>query len=166
MALFEPTVFAGKRRRTDFTESRHTRRPIDKSLKAINKAGVDATDVTTVLLTTTFPCTIVGLRWDLTIFQDAGTGTAQFWWALVINRDGNTVGTLGVSDAAQFFEPEQNCLVFGVGSVDNNVEAVPFRGSTKTMRKMMGGDRLQFIMRGAATNTSACNGVVQFFCKS
>ena len=59
-----------KRQRLDITPTvggpsfvpARTRRPIDKLIIAINKDGVDATQVATTLLITTFPCTIVGLR--------------------------------------------------------------------------------------------------------
>ncbi len=84
----------------------------------------------------------------------------------MVVRDGVAVDTLAISDAAAFFEPEQNCLVFGNGTVDNNVESVQFEGTTKTMRKMMGGDTLVFIHLGTATNTSGSRGVIQFFCKT
>ncbi len=145
---------------------RAARRPIDKSIVAVNKDAVDATDVTTVLLTTTFPCTVVGLRWDIAFFQAAGTGEGIFHWAIVVVRDGVTIDTLAISDAAAFFEPEQNCLVFGVGVIDNNSQTKSFTGDTKTMRKMKGGDTLVFVAKGVATNTLGIRGVIQFFCKT
>ncbi len=159
---------ASKRTRTGafIPQQRQARRPIDKNLVAISKGGVDATDNTTVLITATFPCTIVGMRWDFTTFQAAGTGTAVAHWAIVLQKDGATLGTLAISDAAAFYEPEQECLSFGVSCIDNNVESVRFNGSTKTMRKLMGGDRLVFIVKGTATDTTSLRGVIQFFCKT
>ena len=143
-----------------------SRRPVDKQLTFIKKDGVDATDVATTLVTVTFPCTIVGLRWDMTFFQSAGTATATGSWAIVVLRDGVTQPTLAVSDAAQFYNPEQDVMSFGVYVIDNNTETKQFVGSTKTMRKMMGGDKLVFIMKGLATETSGARGVIQFFCKT
>ncbi len=156
----------GRGVQTEKSFLRRPKRPIDKSLVAITKDNVGATDVTTTLFTTTFPCTIVGLRWDMAFVQAGGTGSAVVHWCICVNRDGVTVPTLAVSDAAAFFEPEQNCLVYGVSFIDNNTVTEHATGSTKTMRKMMGGDTLVFIMKGTATETSSCRGVIQFFCKT
>ncbi len=73
---------------------------------------------------------------------------------------------MAISDAAAFYEPEQNCLVYGTSFIDNNTAHTHAAGSTKTMRKMMGGDELIFIAKGTATNTSAMISVIQFFCKT
>ncbi len=166
MMTLEPTTFGRKHPRSAFGSSPHTKRPIDKSLVAILKAGVNATQQTTVLLTTTFPCTVVGLRWELSYEQDAGTGLCAFAWAIVVVRDGVTVDNLVTSDAGSFFNPEENCLVFGSGTIDNNTQTKQFSGSTKTMRKMQGGDTLVYLHKGIATETSGSRGVIQFFCKT
>lgn len=142
------------------------KRPIDKSLVSVLKQTVGTSQVQTILKTATFPCTIVGLRWEITQFQDAGTAEAALYWAIVINRDGNTVGVISSSDAGNFYTPEQDVLTFGVVSVDNHTDTNHISGSTKTMRKMMGGDELVFICQNVATNTSTVRGIIQFFCKS
>ncbi len=165
MMHVEPS-FGGKHARTSFGATPHTRRPIDKNLVAVLKATVNATQENTTLLTTTFPCTIVGLRWELAVNQDGGTGLAGYSWGIVVVRDGVTVDTMATSDAASFFNPEENMLVFGVGSIENALETKTHSGSTKTMRKMQGGDKLVFIFKGIATETTGCRGVVQFFCKT
>ncbi len=167
--MFAPVEipFGGaKRARTAFGSTGHTKRPIDKKLVVVSKDAMAATQVTTVLLTTTFPCTVVGLRWDIAFAQDGGTAEARYFWAIVIVRDGVTVSTLAVSDAANLFQPEQDCIVFGAGTVDNNSTPQQRTGSTKSMRKMMGGDVLMWIGISAATNTIGVRGVIQFFCKS
>ena len=75
---------------------------------------------------------------------------------------------MAVSDGSELYTPEQDVLTYGSGCStgvdlgDNH----RFDGSTKTMRKMMGGDQLVFIAKGEATNTFAYHGVVQFFCKA
>lgn len=143
------------------------KRPIDKSLVVVAKSAIDATQVTTDLITATFPCTITGLRWNVAGDRAAGTGTAQLWWAIVLVKDGNSANTIAVSDAATFYEPEQNVLAFGMKAMeDEGPDTSFFEGSTKTMRKLMGGDKLIFIARGVATNTVNLNAIVQFFCKS
>ena len=159
--------FAGhKHQRTAFGSSPHAKRPIDKSLVAVQLTGINATDQSTTLLAVTFPCTMVGLRWSFTATQDAGTSTSFHHWAIVRNPDGVVLGTLAISDAAAFFEPEQNCLVFGAGTIPNNVDSTHYEGSTKTMRKLFVGDKLEFIVKGSATNTCRVDGVIQFFCKT
>ena len=139
---------------------------MDKLLIAVTKDAVAAAQVASVLVTVTFPCTIVGLRWMISFVQDAGTGTPTGYWAIIKVVDGNAPKTMGGSDQGVFYAPEQNVLAFGVFSIDNNTETKIFEGSTKTMRKMMGGDTLQFITIGTATNTFAVRGIVQFFCKT
>jgi len=142
------------------------RRPVDKNLIAIAQTAIDATDQTTTLVTATFPCTIVGLRWDFSIIQTAGTGICTYYWAIVILRDGLTQPTIAISDGSTFYNPEQDVMAFGATSIDNNTQTKQYMGSTKTMRKMMGGDKLIFISKGVATNTSRVDGVIQFFCKT
>ncbi len=165
--VVEPSPHSGfKHARTSFGASPHTKRPINKSLVAVLQSTNDATDTVTTLFTTTFPCTITGLRWDLTITQDAGTSTCFAYWVIAIVRQGMTIPTIATTDGATFFAPESDCLVFGTTTIENNIQSKDFIGSTKTMRKMQGGDTLIFIGKGAATNTHRVDGVVQFFCKT
>ncbi len=166
MFVPESMFHAGEKRARVTTSGFHTKRPINKSIIAVQQAGNDATDTTSTLFTTTFPCTITGLRWDLAFTQDAGTGTAFIHWAIVLVRAGVTGDTLSITDGATFFDPETNCLVFGSFTIDNNTQTKHAAGSTKTMRKMQGGDILAFVAKGSATNTSRVDGVIQFFCKT
>nr|UOF78630.1 hypothetical protein [Cressdnaviricota sp.] len=154
-----------KRARTA-AASRAPKRPISKELVAISKTGTAATQATTTLYTATFPVTVVGMRWALSFIQDAGTGACNVWWAIVVVRDGITVSTVAISDAAAFFEPEQDVLAFGNALIDNNTTPPRDMGASKTMRKLQTGDRLVFIDRGVATDTHATTGIVQFFVKA
>ena len=150
-----------KRRRTEnFT----VKRPIDKRLIVIGKTGVDATQVSTLLSTAAFPCTITGLRWDLTVRQDAGTVAAGYAWAIVVVRETVTADLMTLTDAATFFAPEENVLAFGIGDVVITSESRQWVGSTKTMRKLQTGDSLKWIGVGGTTNTTAFRGCIQFFC--
>ena len=167
MMLVDPALGLGthKRARTGFTGGGH-KRPINKSLIAVQQSGNNATDTSSQLFATTFPCTITGLRWSLAITQDAGAGTAFIHWAIILVKAGVTQDTLAITDGASFFDPETNCLVFGAATIANNVDSKIMEGSTKTMRKMQGGDALVFVAKGSATNTSRIDGVIQFFCKT
>ncbi len=145
-----------------------SKRPVDKLLVNIVHAGVNATQVATVLTTATFPCTIVGLRWDMTVAAAAGSGFSSFSWAIIILRDGVTVSQMSIGDGATLYAPEQDVMAFGRGLVTSQTLGMlsKYQGATKTMRKLMGGDKLQFIFKGEATTTSTVEGVIQFFCKT
>ncbi len=156
-----------KRSRTVFS-ARAPRRPIDKELKVVNQT-VSTSLVTTTLKTTTFPCTVTGLRWS---FGCRGNTTSQaaIFWAIVVVPDGESANAPAISDGADFYTPEQNVLAFGAFRVSDVDAAVGgpaeynTEGMTKSMRKLKSGDLLQFITIGDAAG--ALDGVVQFFCKS
>ncbi len=143
------------------------KRPIDKDLITIDKAAVAGTQLTTSLKVTTFPCTIVGLRWTISCAQNAGTGDTQLFWAIIIVPDGDSVNAFGTGDSNTFYAPEQNVLTYGI-TVSSAVDNMPvqFEGSTKTMRKLKAGDVVLFATIAQATDTWMLQGVVQFFCKS
>lgn len=140
--------------------------PIDKLLPGVVHDSIDATQQSTVLITATFPCTVTGLRWELDALQQAGTAVCTGRWAIIIARDGSTVNTMSISDGAALFEPEQDCLAFGTWLIRNNTGVKHFSGSTKTMRKLKGGDRIICLSKGIATETSKLHGVIQLFCKT
>ncbi len=159
-------ISAPMAQRGQFIRFTGAKRPVDKQLVVVNKSAVDATQVNTTLVTVTFPCTIVGLRWDMSVIQQGGTGNSIFAWCINVLRDGGTQKVMSTSDGTTFFAPESDCLAFGFGGIDNNVDGRHYNGSTKTMRKMMGGDKLIFSVKGIATNTTTVLGVIQFFCKT
>lgn len=144
-------------------------RPIDKELIAVNLT-LDTSLVTTTLKTTTFPCTIVGLRWTLT--GSAATAAATLnHWAIVIVQDGEAANTPGTSNGGNFYQPEQNVLAFGAFYIEaNNSSCGPcshtFEGSTKTMRKLKQGDTMLLIGLCSVATGCVFDGVVQFFCKT
>lgn len=183
--LSNPTLFFGqpapKRTRFNISDSqmlqappvavqgnfrRLGKRPIDKALISVSHSAVDAVQKSTILATTSNPCTITGLRWFLNIAQTGGSAVSQGGWAIVVVRDGNQANTLNRGNGATFYAPEQDVLTFGSWVIDNNTETANFVGDTKTMRKMLIGDRLIFIVLGVATQTADVKGIVQFFCKS
>ncbi len=147
----------------------HSRRPIDKALINVVHVTVGASLQNTDLVSATFPCTVVGLRWNISVASDASTSISSHAWAIVILRDGGTLGTMAVGNGATLYAPEQDVMVWGRGqaaAADGKAQPVMYIGDTKTMRKLMGGDKLVFLCFGEATNTSAIEGCIQFFCKS
>ncbi len=161
-----------KRLRTGETvvvQQRAPKRPITKEIVYVLKAGVAGTQVTTTLFTATFPCTIAGLRWNISALADGGSANSSIAWAIVKVTEGNTVNTLAVSDAPTLYAPEQECIVWGVAlphaaNLGGNSEF--WSGTTKVMRKMQGGDTLVFIALSEATNTCELRGAIQFFCRT
>ncbi len=144
------------------------KRPIDKGLVVVSSA-VSSTQQETVLITATFPCTATGLRWDMSFYGDT-TGANNGFWCIAIVRDGNAAATISLTDGAQLYQPEQDVLAFGsfhfsdldggTGSAQQDIS-----GSTKSMRKLMGGDKLVFVHK--STNIrGTVSGCVQIFCKS
>ena len=147
---------------------RAPRRPIDKNLINIALATVTNTQIQTTLKTTTFPCTVTGVRWEISVIAGAATTNPSLCaWAIVKLRDGNTANGLGGSDGADFYAPEQDVIVWGkkhIAPDDTHGGPSHFGGTTKIMRKMMGGDVLAFIVVGTSGIPFDVNGTVQFFC--
>ena len=161
-----------KRRRVSSEFS--AKRPIDKALTAISLDDITATQKSTVLLAPVSACTALGIRWSLFVQGDAGTVGVphDFRWAIIRLADGFTANTINGTDAGSFYDPEQDVLAFGVGtsftSATANVghDTPTWNGSTKSMRKLLVGDRIIFICKGEATNTVKVRGVIQLFCKA
>ncbi len=159
----ESFIIEDKRQRTS-TFAR-ARRNTNKEIIAVFDNFQDSTPSQLELNLCTFPYTLTGLRWSLSVAQDAGTGTAVFNWAIVIVPDGETADSMVRTTGATFYRPEKNCLVFGNGMIENNTETKDFTGTTKTMRKMMTGDSLVFTFAGITTQTTEVRGIIQFFQK-
>jgi len=148
-----------------------TKRPIDKSLINVTKTAIADNQVTTTLATATFPGTVTGIRWSIAAIAD-NAGDNVLYWCIVRVKDGIAVSTIATSDGSTLFEPEQEVLAFGVipvqqgdataGPVNHLVE-----GSTKSMRKLMGGDLLVFVVKGiTGGNSTILRATIQFFTKT
>lgn len=139
------------------------KRPIDKSLVALNGAA-GTSQTSTTLIQATFPCTVTGLRWDLSFTNSSASLGHTFEWAIVVVRDGRDAEAMGTSDGAKFYAPEQDVLTYGNGRLWKSDRV--YLGSTKSMRKLMGGDALMFIVRAGSTSVVDYRGTVQLFCKT
>ena len=148
---------------------RGSRRPTDKELIYVSQQATSA-NVATTLKTATFPCTIVGLRWNI-VFATTTAANNITNWIIVIVRDGNAANTISQSNGADMYTPEQDVMAFGTVSTLASDETggnqnAHISGQTKTMRKMQQGDLLQFISFSSGANSCFVRGVIQFFCKS
>lgn len=150
-----------------------TRRPIDKNLINVSQTN-DNTQQNTSLITATFPATITGVRWSITYIGVIGQGPNNGAWAIVRVKDGLAPNTMSFTSAGTLLEPEQEVIAFGRWGVTDGDIAVQggpsiqqFEGSTKSMRKLMGGDQIYFVSNG--TNSSGgtiVRGTIQFFAKT
>ncbi len=142
-------------------------RPIDKSLIVLNEQiGTAQTDIT--LLTADAPCTIMGLRWKLN-YSGTINGFSEVYWAIYRLKETYTAPTLSTTSNTSFLEPEQEVLTWGVSMVADTDGGVGpgisyDKGSSKTMRKLMKGDRLVLSLITDAQSPEMA-GIVQFFCK-
>ncbi len=147
-----------------------SKRPVDKEMIFISHTATTSNTIT-VLKTTTFPCTIVGLRWDLAMRNILSTANPLVSWIIVVVHDGNTANTISQSNASNMYTPEQDVMAFGnLFLIDNDSgqgpTSVHVQGQTKTMRKLQAGDVLQFISFSDVANAANVRGTVQFFCKT
>ncbi len=159
-----------KRRRTEtgFVQVVSQKRPIDKGLIMVNQS-TSTSQVQSGLVGATFPCTVTGLRWSLA-YSGSSAASAFGMWAIIIVRDGLSASTLSFTDESTLYAPEQDVLAFGVlRAADTDGGTGPgqilIEGTTKTMRKLMGGDAILFITKMNA-NAGSIVGCVQMFCKS
>ncbi len=165
MTFVAPNSFTVSDKRQRVVTVARASRPIDKTITTIQQF-LNATQDQTVITNPTFPSTMTGLRWNLTFSQSAGTSLAQYQWAIVFLAQDETIDTLAFGDNLRFYTPEKNCLVWGYGTIFNMTQTNHVDGSTKTMRKLMVGDRIIFIALGIATNTVQVDGAVQLFLKA
>lgn len=161
-----------KRRRMTtpvFTTSQ--KRPIDKEIRFVSHAFIaSATQQQTQIKITSFPCTITGLRWEISNETDSAAEVI-FIWAIVLLREGVTASTIGFGGGATVYAPEQDVLAWGCTELPANTSTagpVMFKdvGTTKTMRKLKEGDQVVFISKPNIATTGGQVGVIQFFCKS
>jgi len=158
-----------KRRRVA-APRRAARRAVDKELKNITITNAGTTQRSTVLKTTTFPCTVAGLRWSISLQNALTTDSEHMYWAIVVVHDGESVNAPSTSDTGDFYTPEQNVLAFGIISADDADAGgritTMTAGTSKTMRKLKQGDQLIFTSLGINGTAGIVRGIVQFFCKT
>jgi len=153
-------------------QRRSAKRPIDKRIVNVALGGVVAAQQSqTLYAAASFPGTITGLRWDITVTRQAGTtgNLSQYKWAIVVVPEGTTASTLVLTGGSTMYSPEQNVLAFGGGatfSLNTGMDQQVFEGSTKAMRKLRAGDVLAFVALGVATESVGIYGAVQFFYKT
>lgn len=158
---------ARKRRRPQLSTTFNIKRSLNKAIIVIAKTGIATTaQVATLLITATFPGTIVGLRWNINGRPTTGTNSADYRWAIVIVKEGQTPAAISGGDASNFYNPEQHVLTWGGGFTSPGNNQFNENSSTKTMRKLQAGDTLQFIVKNFNANPLDLGGEIQFFYKT
>ena len=158
-----------KRRATDFIVRPRPNR-VNKKLIAITDALVtSSTTDHTDLLTATFPCTVTGLRWSLSVFGLDPEDVTFIYWAVVVQRAGTTLDGLSFSNGGTFYPQEEEVMSFGVLGAGikaaGTTQASNTEGATRTMRKLQEGDKLVLVYYCSNDDGGSLSGVIQYFCK-
>lgn len=136
-------------------------RPVDKKIIVVNKTGIGGTAQVLTLFTAGSPCTLNGLGYS---FDNVGTGAATMFWAILIQRDGDSLNTIGVSDGTSFYTPESDVLLNGV--FPQNGASAPYMNiTTHCKRKLMIGDKVVFAVRADGGTTGGIAGPITMFFK-
>jgi len=136
-----------------------SKRPVDKDIITVAKTGVTTTQVSTTLFTAAAPCTLNGLVASL-----GASPSGPLYWAIVRVDEGDTANALVTTDGSSTYAPESDILLSGVFPT-NSTNAIPVNFiTTHAKRKLMIGDKLQFIAK-TGTSTADVQGVITMFFK-
>ena len=102
-----------KRRRTQGSGVTFVRtdrkRPIDKELFSLVQGVPNTNQVDTDLLTASFPGTITGLRWDVSMVNGAASHDA-ITWVIIHVPQGDSANAIGTGNGTNIYTPEKNVL--------------------------------------------------------
>lgn len=104
------------------------------------------------------------------MFCNNGTGAGAVFWALVHVPEGNSLNTLATASGSSLYKPERNVLCYGSYCQHSTTNAYHtpqhVKGSTKTMRKLQGGDTIQLAIKSDTANVlTKIVGALHFFYK-
>lgn len=156
-----------KRRRFTRSKRSKTKKIWSTSAATIIPSENSHSDSIEIMKSQTYPCTIAGLRWDISI-NNLDTHPAEVFWCIIAAREGTdpTTNFTGNDWDIADVKPEQNVMAWGIGIIEPNQKPTSLRiweGSTKSMRKMQIGDKLLLII--AKTNGMGPNkGHYQYSC--
>lgn len=124
---------------------------------------VDTTLETRTILSATYPCTIVQYKLEATAHCIAATADVQNWfWALLLVKDGYNANTPTIADTNNFYKPEQNVITWGkglgMGVTNDYYPPTKISRSEKCNLRLQAGDTIQLIALG--TNANA---IVDFY---
>ncbi len=137
--------------------------------RVINKESV-GTQVSTTVLTTTFPCTLSAVKYSIGVFNNAAASSRVFRWALVFVADGNSANTISFVDAADFYTPEQHIIAFGSANLSetggDGAPTAHWNRSLSTRVNMRTGDLILFLCAAESGTDLFVDGTVQLLCKT
>lgn len=153
-----------KRRRTEYEYESYNnyprvRRNYNKRIINVSQNGSGGTQKSTVLSTCgsnaaafTFKLSSISIGATST---NATSAIYAIRWAIVIVRDGTTVGTINTTSGNSLYEPEQNVLTNGVIMYNPSID--PLYNETiyvKPSRKLQEGDEIRFISISSDADSS------------
>jgi len=171
------------RRKKSYALYNKPKRPIDKNIISV-ATQLDISAASTTVQGTpvtlapqggggmTFPGTFTGLQWALDFITSSTAPTvlvAQYAWAIVRLRQGNSIQNIDLTSGNNFYTPEQDIIACGMGLSQPGTNSTHIEGKTKSMRKLMAGDKVQFRFTAigsavvVAGLTAFCAGEIQFF---
>ncbi len=141
----------------------------------MNDIGItnDATQQNKTLMTAVCPTTVFGLRWTIGIRNSEAAAATLVHWVIAKVPDGQTISTMLVADGADFYQPEQNVMAFGVvrcgfEASSNAPNVFLLEGSIKTKRNFKIGDSLVLGMvyhEGTSSVIAQWDSLIMFFTK-
>ena len=142
-------------------------RPRDKTIQTV-LLTTSTTQQDNTLVTADGPCTIQGLRWQFN-FSGPTTSADTCYWAIYRLKEGYSIPTMDLTNGNQLIEPEQEVITWGtLRTLDRDAGTGPGvlhqEGSTKSMRKLMKGDRLILSVLAGSAASGRFDGAVQYFC--
>jgi hypothetical protein len=147
---------------------RSSKRPIDKQI--INVAGTitSASQTNVSLYTATYPCTVTGVRWQLSLINIVASICSGKWMIYIV-RDGYAANSMSATNGGSLYTPEEDVLAWGSYIMPSTGIGASVRqefiGETKSMRKLQGGDVIGFSCICSDVDGAQLDGSVQFFLK-
>ena len=140
---------------------RSSKRPIDQSIINMFKDNVGNSQTSVVIRTSGMAETLIRIIIRGGIAKDSDPGLVAVGMAIVLVRDGQSVGALNLGNSVALYTPEQDVLWFYAFRFPNGSDvafAEPMIGDIRAMRKMRKNDTLHLIL----LTDSTTNGISMF----
>ena len=86
----------------------------EKRIRTISHYAT-TTQTESEIFTATYPVRLSNIAIELDMQTNSGSSpNPTCWYAVVIQRDGETLYDMDISDGGEFFKPEDDCLMCGV----------------------------------------------------
>ena len=142
---------------------------LDRKLISFSNINGASHEFPQILYIASFPCYVTGILVDGTVTTTYTTNIVNYQWYLAVVDEGQNLFTPIFNSAPALqssFQPEENVLCFGAGSiVPNTSNSCVCRGEVS--KKLMTGDSIQFtIIAELNTDRFGFSFVVQFYLRT